>query len=37
MYTKNPNAKIDDESGETIKIDAASLLAEKLSQLLEED
>ena len=37
MYTKNPNAKIDDESGETIKIDAASLLAEKLSQLMEEE
>ena len=37
MYTKNPNAKIDDESGETIKIDAASLLAEKLSQLMGEE
>ncbi len=35
MYSKNPNAKIDDESGETIKIDATAILAERLSQLIE--
>ena len=35
LYNKNPNAKIDDETGETIKIDATAILADRLSQLLE--
>jgi hypothetical protein len=37
LYSKNPNAVIDDETGETIKRDMIAQLADKLSQFIEED
>jgi len=36
LYNKNPNSRIDDESGETIKLDAASIIAERLRQFIEK-
>ncbi len=36
LYSKNPNARIDDESGEEIELNAAQILAEKLAQFLDE-
>jgi hypothetical protein len=35
LYSKNPNSH-DDDTGETVKIDALELLAEKLSTFIEE-
>ena len=35
LYSKNPNARIDDESGEEVELDASQILAEKLLQFLE--
>ena len=36
LYSKNPNAVIDDETGETIKRDMVAQLAEKLAQFVED-
>lgn len=37
LYSRNPNAVIDDETGETIKRDMVAQLAEKLAQFVEDD
>jgi hypothetical protein len=37
LYSRNPAAHLDDETGETVKIDASALLAEKLAQLVGGD
>ena len=36
LYSKNPNAKIDDETGETIKNDLLAQLADKLAEFVED-
>lgn len=36
QYSKNPNAHIDDETGEQSKVDALQLLAEALAQISED-
>jgi hypothetical protein len=35
LYNKNPNARVDDETGEEQKIDAKALLREKINALLD--
>jgi len=35
LYSNNPNAHLDDETGEMIKREAAEILAEKLSRFLD--
>ncbi len=35
LYSKNPNAHVDDETGEESKVDALEILAEKLRTLLD--
>ena len=35
LYSKNPNAHVDDETGEEAKVDALEILAEKLRTLLD--
>jgi transposase-like protein len=37
LYSKNPNAHHDDETGTTEKVDVAALLLEKLSQFAETE
>lgn len=37
LYSTNPNAHIDDETGETETFDAAAILAEKLRQFMGPD
>jgi hypothetical protein len=34
LYSRNPNAHVDDETGTEVKLDANQVLAEKLGQLL---
>jgi uncharacterized protein (DUF2384 family) len=36
LYSRNPNARIDDETGAEVKVDALDLLAEKLRGLMED-
>lgn len=35
LYSRNPNARIDDETGEETKVDALEILADKLRTLME--
>jgi hypothetical protein len=35
LYSKNPNARIDDETGEETKVDALEILADKLRTLMD--
>ena len=35
LYSKNPNARIDDDTGEEVEVSATDILAEKLAQLLD--
>jgi hypothetical protein len=37
LYSKNPNAHLDDETGEMVHRTASDILAEKLLQFLEQD
>lgn len=37
LYSRNPNAHVDDETGEEHKVDGATVLAEKLAQLFGEE
>ena len=37
LYSRNPAAHLDDETGKEVKIDATALLAEKLKVLLGHD
>jgi hypothetical protein len=37
LYSKNPNAHVDDETGEVIRRSATEILADKLAQFLEDD
>lgn len=36
LYSRNPNARIDDETGEKVKIEIAEILADKLSQFMDD-